>query len=342
MIPPDNTVYNVAMIIATAPGRCGLLGNPTDMYGGSVISCSLQERARCEIRESKTLILEADNGEQETISDVSQFAPTGNRLDLAKAVLKGMDIDPQEHTFYLKYGTEVPMQAGLSGSTALFAATYGAIAKQIGFVQHKHAIAESIRKIEYEILGVICGFQDQHMAVFGGLNYMDFRDKGSHIDADEQPLATIEPLAEFVQPLPMILAHTGVKHHSGQAHKPVRQRWLEGNREVIECYERVAKLARFGKDALLRGDWERVAEMMNENQAVQKQLGASGKAVDDLVEVALANGAIAAKLAGAGQGGTILAMTFDPEKTIAALKAAGAGRIMVPKPSAGLTVEEVS
>jgi galactokinase/mevalonate kinase-like predicted kinase len=327
------------MIIATAPGRCGLLGNPTDMYGGSVISCSLQERARCEIHESKELILEADNGEQEIITDIQQLAPRDNRLDLAKAVLKGMQIDPKTHTFHLKYGTDVPMQAGLSGSTALFAATYGAIAKQIGLVQHKHAVAESIRKIEYEILGVICGFQDQHMAVFGGLNYMDFREKGSHIPMEEQPLATIEPLADCVPALPMILAHTGVKHHSGQAHRPVRQRWLEGDPEVHECYERVARLARYGKDALMRGDWESVAEMMNENQAVQKQLGASGKAVDDLVDVALANGAIAAKLAGAGQGGTILALTFDLEKTIAALKAAGAGRIMTPRPGPGLTIE---
>jgi galactokinase/mevalonate kinase-like predicted kinase len=176
------------------------------------------------------------------------------------------------------------------------------------------------------------------MAVFGGLNYMDFRDKGSHIARENQPLATVEPLADCVPELPMILAHTGVKHHSGQAHKPVRQRWLDGETEVHAAYERVQQLARHGKDALMRGDWERVAESMNENQAVQKQLGASGKAVDDLVEVALANGAIAAKLAGAGQGGTILALTFDPERTTAALKAAGAGRILVPRPGPGLTV----
>jgi len=26
------------VIIATAPGRCGIVGNPTDMYGGCVIS----------------------------------------------------------------------------------------------------------------------------------------------------------------------------------------------------------------------------------------------------------------------------------------------------------------
>ena len=35
------------MILASAPGRCGLVGNPTDMYGGSVLSLSTRERAHC-------------------------------------------------------------------------------------------------------------------------------------------------------------------------------------------------------------------------------------------------------------------------------------------------------
>ena len=40
----------------------------------------------------------------------------------------------------------------------------------------------------------------------------------------------------------------------------------------------------------------------------------------------------------AGGGGTILALTFEPERIAEALKAADAGRIMTPAPSPGLTV----
>lgn len=332
------------MIVATAPGRCGVLGNPTDMYGGSVISCSLSERATCTLTDSDSLILEADNGESQAIHALADLEPSAEfpRLDLAKAVLKGMGIVPGTVGFHLTTSTEIPMQAGLAGSTALMAAVYSAVSKKIGRVEHKHAVAAAIRKIEYEILGVICGFQDQHMAVFGGLNYMDFRDKGSHIAMDAQPYATVEPLIEMVpQPLPFVLAHTGVKHHSGAAHKPVRQRWLDNDPEVRELYDNVVpRLARNGKKAILEGDWETIAALMNQNQEVQFRLGASGAAVDKLVEVALANGAIGAKLAGAGQGGTVLCLTFEPERTIAALKEAGAGRIIRPVPSQGLTVTE--
>ncbi len=337
------------MIVSTAPGRCGVLGNPTDMYGGSVISCSTRERARCEIREADALIVEAegDEVERQTITTEADLAPRGDRLDLAKAVLKGLNVRPGDsaHAFHLTTSTEIPMQAGLAGSTALVAAVFGAVAKHLAQTLPPHETAEAIRGIEYEIMGVVCGFQDQYMAVFGGLNYLDFRDKGSHLPPNDQPLATVEPLAARVGagPLPFLLAHTGVKHHSGSVHKSVRERWLEGDAAVRDGYERIQSLARWGKAALLAGDWERLADAMNENQQIQHDLGASGRACDDLIAVARANGAIAGKLAGAGHGGTILALTFDPERTTAALKAAGAGRILVPAPASdGLTVTETA
>ena len=328
------------MIVSTAPGRCGVVGNPTDMYGGSVVSCATAERARCEINDADTLTVEADNGDQQTIETLADLEPRGDRLDLAKAVLKGMDIRPDTHRFHLRTSTEIPMQAGLAGSTALVGAVYGAVARKIGRQEHLYAQAEAIRDIEYRIMGVVCGFQDQYMAVFGGLNYMDFRDKGSHIAPDAQPYATVEPLAALVPgPLPILLAHTGVKHHSGSVHKSVRERWLEGDSAARNGYDRVQKLARYAKAALLAGDWHKVADAMNENQQIQHDLGASGEACDRLIAVALANGAIAGKLAGAGHGGTVLCLTWEPERVADALKAAGAGRILTPSPSPGLTVE---
>ena len=39
-------------ITASAPGRAGIVGNPSDMYGGSVLSCSTYERAYCTLTPS--------------------------------------------------------------------------------------------------------------------------------------------------------------------------------------------------------------------------------------------------------------------------------------------------
>jgi len=44
-----------------------------------------------------------------------------------------------------------------------------------------------------------------------------------------------------------VVARTGIKHHSGNFHKPLRERWLEDDRAVIEGYKEIACLAREGK-----------------------------------------------------------------------------------------------
>ena len=60
-----------------------------------------------------------------------------------------------------------------------------------------------------------------------------------------------------------------------------------------------------------------------------------------LIEAALEGGALAAKLAGAGGGGTIIALCPDPDRrrrTISALRRAGAARILFPRPCDGVTL----
>ena len=49
MPPSPNDPTTQRPILATAPGRCGVIGNPSDMYGGCVISCSTPVRNRCTI-----------------------------------------------------------------------------------------------------------------------------------------------------------------------------------------------------------------------------------------------------------------------------------------------------
>ena len=326
-------------IHASAPGRTGIVANPADMYGGSVLSCTTRERAVCELFPADILTLEIA-GETATIATTSDLAAQSDIFDLLRAVLRGLSIDPAQHAFKLRTATDIPMQAGLAGSTALVAAVYGAVLAYLGITQSRHDTAEAIRRIELTEMGVLCGFQDASMTVFGGLNFMELRHKGTHIPADAQPFATIEPLASDVPTdLPLLLANTGVKHHSGAAHTPVRERWLAGERGVIDGYERLAMLAHAAKRAILNADFDTLADAMNENLRVQQGFGASGAACDHLAAVAMEHGAMAAKLAGAGHGGTVLVLTHEPQKIAHALTNAGAARVLYPKPSPGLTVE---
>lgn len=331
------------MIIATAPGRCGLVGNPTDMYGGSVISCSTRERARCTLDSAADRITITVSGQSQTIESQADLAlREGDYLNVARAVLQALEIDPaRTPPFHLSADTDIPMQAGLAGSTAILATMTGCVLGHLELRLNPYETAELVRKIEYDVLHIVCGFQDHYMATFGGLNYMDFRDKNSAQTQDgDTPLATVEPLQKFLaSDLPLVLAHTGVKHHSGSVHKSPRERWLAGETAVVEGYVEVGRLARRAKRALLSCGWDELADLMNRNHAIVRDLGGSGESNEKLIAAALAGGAVGAKLAGAGGGGTVLVLTEDRERTTQALLAAGADTILIPQPSPGLTVE---
>ena len=139
----------------------------------------------------------------------------------------------------------------------------------------------------------------------------------------------------------LLLAHTGVRHHSGTVHKSPRQRWLEGDPVVIDTYKRLAQLARQAKRAWLESDWRTVGELMNENHALVANLGGSGPDNERLIEAARSAGAFGAKLAGAGGGGTIIALTDNPERVRIALMEAGADSLMQPQPMPGLTLTQI-
>ncbi len=335
-------IKQVRVITATAPGRCGIVGNPTDMYGGNVLSCTVQERAECRLESVASGQITLYNEDEEAVVRSSdEFFLRGDKLDIVRAALQFFQVDPAISPFTINLKTDIPMRAGMAGSTAMLAAIVGAIDAYFDLNMNPYAIAETMRKIEARIMGVVCGFQDQHMAVFGGLNYMTFPGKQELEQRDDEPLATIEPLASLISELPLILAHTGVQHHSGTVHKSPRERWLSGDELVRSSYVRIAELGQRGKRAIVEKNWQLLGELMNENHAIVAKLGGSGPDNDRLIEAARAAGAEGAKLAGAGGGGTIIALALDTDVVSKALLGAGADRLMTPSPSPGLQVSEV-
>ena len=325
-------------VVASAPGRCGIIGNPTDMYGGSVLSCTIPQRGYVSIRPADRLILESDQG-QMTVRTRDDLQQRGDLFDVLRAVvLQQQCLGMKAH---FKCWSDVPIGSGLSSSSSLVvAALYALIAYQ-GRSMNTYLFAETARGIELNDMGVTCGYHDFYMPTFGGLNYMDFRDKEFYREVHSEPYACVEPLAPLVPDLPFVLAHTGVEHRAGVVHRPLRERWLEGERAVVQAYENIARLAREGKKALLEKDWLRLGKLMNENHAIQRDLGGSGEANERLIKAALDNGALGAKLAGAGNGGTIIALHPEPELLGNLLSEAGASRIIEMRPVEGARLEAI-
>jgi len=327
-------------VACSAPGRAGIIGNPTDMYGGAVISCSVDMRARVTITPATALVLET-SGQECSISSREDLRPQDDRFDLARAILDYMRLPPL--ACRVCYESEIPLRSGMAGSTALVVALLQALLAWQGEHPNLYRLAERARYIELNYLKVVCGYQDAYMCSFGGLNYMDFRGKQFYREAEAELFATVEPLAGYVPQLPFVLAFTGVQHASSAVHKPLRERWLEGEPGVVQGYERITEIARTGKKALVMSDWPLLGRLMNENHAIQRDLGGSGESNERLIAAALEAGALGAKLAGAGDGGTIIALwpQADSTQLEQALRQAGASEIYRPQVRSGATVEKL-
>jgi mevalonate kinase len=108
------------------------------------------------------------------------------------------------------------------------------------------------------------------------------------------------------------------------------ERWLRHEQLVVDGIAEISELAEPGAQALLSGDYGKLAQGMNLNQEVIRRLGGSGDSVDQLVEDCRANGALSAKLAGAGLGGTVIALTEGPDELEEALRGRGYSRFIRP------------
>ncbi|HTQ11861.1 MAG TPA: hypothetical protein VMI31_17495 [Fimbriimonadaceae bacterium] len=302
----------MAVFEASAPGRAGIIGNPSDIYGGVVVSCSTPARAHCRL----------------TVGAGEVRLPEDRRL--WDAPLKRF---PLEGRIAVDWRTEIPRSSGISGSTALLAATLACILAARGEgerLEDRTAFAELLRSIERFDANVVCGYQDAYMIVYGGLNRMDFAGKRPD---DPGPAARIEPIEAET---PFLLITTGVERLSGAVHGPMGERWLRGERAVIDGMERIGDLGRSGAQAIAAADWAGLAGMMKENHEIIASLGGSGDEIDRLIAACEDSGALAAKLAGAGLGGTVIALTHEPQDLERRLRGAGYTRFMPLALSPGL------
>jgi galactokinase/mevalonate kinase-like predicted kinase len=208
--------------------------------------------------------------------------------------------------------SDIPPNAGLSSSSALLVAALHATDAWLGREYGLHELSERAREIEFRKMGITCGFQDFYATTFGGLTYLDFRGKARWRGPKVDPFATVEPLLSPSHSVPLVLAHTGQQRDSGETHRPLRERWVDGDPCVREVMRKLGSIARQSKRHVLENDWSSVGKYMNQAHKQIVSVGGSGVVNDTLISRAIAFGARGAKLAGAGKGGTIIALHDEP------------------------------
>jgi D-glycero-alpha-D-manno-heptose-7-phosphate kinase len=181
----------------------------------------------------------------------------------------------------------------------------------MGLPLGEYEVARLAVDIERRELGLKGGLQDQYAATFGGVNFMEFNDGGRVL---VNPLR-VRPsmLAEFEASL--VLYFTGVSRESAAIIED-QSSLMKANREdSMEAMHDLKRDAFAMKESLLRGEIRGVAQVLGRSWEAKKRTSGriSNAMIDRVHALALAEGAYAGKVSGAGGGGFMM-FVVDPAR----------------------------
>ncbi len=299
----------MSIIETYAYARAGLIGNPSDGYFGKTISISVRNfRARVICYPSANLEIRGSTIDQpvwksmeDLCEGVKLYGYYGG-IRLIRAIIKRFADYCREHrisiprrNFTIEYESNIPARVGLAGSSAIITATLRALMQFFDIEIPKHIQPNIILSSERDELGIGAGLQDRVIQVFENMVYMDF--DREHLQ--KEGYGIYEPLDPGLLPNLYIAYDTRLSEGSEVFHNNIRERFNQGDREVIQAMKTFAQFAEEAKKALLAREYETLAELMNKNFDLRSSLYKLRKSDLDLVNYARLVGA-SSKFAGSG------------------------------------------
>ena len=292
--------------------RAGLVGNPSDGYHGKTISIIVKNY------HAEVVLYEWDDVElvlgdesrssfrsiHDLVRDVKLHGYYGG-LRLVKAAIKKFveycvrrKIDLHGRNFAVRFESTIPRQVGLAGSSAIIVATLRCLMDFYGVeipleVQPSLALAA-----EVEELGITAGLQDRVIQVCEGLVYMDFAAERM-TETHGYRHGIYERLDPKLLPPVYIAFKADVSEPTEVFHNDIRGRYNRGEAAVVQAMQTFAGLAAEAREALLAGDHERLAKLMDRNFDTRRSIYKLPAGQVEMVEVARGVGA-SAKFAGSG------------------------------------------
>ncbi|CEP14032.1 hypothetical protein [Parasitella parasitica] len=275
-----------------AYARVGLMGNPSDGFYGKTMSLLISNfwaevtlipnGAGDELVEAITILPNPVSDPHkfsslECLVGVSQIDgyETGDRLLRACCKVfylhckdNGIPIDTRQG-FRVMFETNIPRQVGLAGSSAIITALWKMLSSFYGVTQEQIPLelqASLVLKVEWEELGIAAGLQDRVIQAFGGLVYMDF---------DREYMETYghgkyQPLDVGLLPK-LWLAYVADPDDSGKVHSAVKQRFLNGDEEIIKAMRKFASFTEQARQSLEANDHKRFAQLMSSNFDLRRE-----------------------------------------------------------------------
>ncbi|NOT28311.1 MAG: GHMP kinase [Acidobacteria bacterium] len=315
-------------IETSAPTRIDLAGGTLDIWplylfhpGAQTVNAAISIRARATIEsrsDNRILIRSQDTG---ATVEADDWRELWDQRELRLLSLLVHFFEARGLT--LTTTSESPAGAGIAGSSALNVAVCAALAQWSRTHYEPEALLQVAMNVEAQAINVPTGLQDYRPALYGGIAALELEADGVRrvaLDVDPSQLERR-----------LVLCYTGEPRNSGTNNWEIFKGHIDGDRHVFDCFERIRDTAAAMRQALTAGNWDEVGRALAEEWEHRKRLapGVSTPGIDALIERAMAAGATAAKVCGAGGGGCLVA--FGPPEKREAIRVAlqdGGARIL--------------
>lgn len=332
------------IIESSAPTRVDLAGGTIDIpplflfhEGASTVNFAVSLMAHCRIEtrdDDKIVLSSVDRGVtfETTVGNIGSLK-NEPRLELLSKLVYFFH---PEVGFNMITESEAPAGAGLAGSSTLNIACIGALNKLVGDRYAPERFIPIAAAVECQVIKVPTGYQDYYSAQYGGVSCIRFSPEGMHREALDIDTDTLLKR--------MVVIYTGEPRNSGTNNWEITKRHIDGDREIFDIFDGIRDTSIKLRGALLNSDWNAAGEILREAHPHRRRLSPNitTPQMDSLIETAYSNGAIAAKVCGAGGGGCIAFFCEDGarQNVETALAAESGAEVLKWTLSAkGLTVE---
>jgi len=324
------------MVEASAPAKVILFGEHFVVYGEPAIVLAIDKRAytRATLRKDNRIYINSHDLEASGFFEGKRFqTEKGGKeaetrlLPIKTVVQKILAKTNEEIGVDVEIKSSIPVAVGLGSSAAVAASVAAAVSQLLDVALSQKDIFQLAYEAERFVHGTPSGI-DPAISTYGGA-LLFRRDKG------------FEPL-QVEADIPLVIGNTGMQRSTGKLVALVRKR--------RDCYPTIiepvikagGEITRKAVEALKKGNFTTLGELMNINQALLSAVGVSNKALEQLIHAARNAGAFGAKLTGGGGGGCMIALASQNKlKQIAdAIEKAGGAAFTARKTDEGVKIEQ--
>jgi len=287
------------MIISQTPLRISFVGGGTDMPSyyentpGMVISTTIDKYLFVIINERFDDKIYINYMKKEIVNNVNEIEHELVREAMKMTgVLKGVEITML---------ADIPSTgSGLGSSSTLTVGLLNALYNYLGKQVTAEQLASEACQIEIDILKKPIGKQDQYIAAYGGVNKFIFKSDGT---VEYIPL-NLSRDNRIKLGSNILLHFTNITRKADTILSDQKNNTQDNLASLNSLVDLVGELEyEFSID-----NWDALGLLLKQNWDIKKHLarGITMPEIDEMVEIALNNGAIGVKIAGAGGGGFLL------------------------------------